>query len=40
MKMTQIVIYALETVHRGLVKGLEDLEIRDQAKPIQTNALS
>ena len=34
-----IVIGALVTVTKGLVKGLEDLEIRGQVETIQTRAL-
>ena len=41
MKVTvvPIVIGALGTVTKGLVKGLEDLEIRGQEETIQTTAL-
>ena len=38
MKVT-IVIGALAVVTKGLVKGLEDLEIRGREKTIQTRAL-
>ena len=40
MKLTviPIVIDALGTVTKGLVQGLEDLEIRVQVKTIQTTA--
>ena len=34
-----IVIGALDTVNKGLVKGLEDLEIRGRAETIQPTAL-
>ena len=34
-----IVIGALGTTHKGLLKGLEDLEIRGQEETIQTTAL-
>ena len=34
-----IVIGALSTVTKGLVKGQEDLEIRGQVETIQTTAL-
>ena len=34
-----IVIYALGTVTKGLVQGLEDLEIREQVETIQTKTL-
>ena len=34
-----IVIDAFDTVTKGLVKGLEDLEIRGRVKTIQTTAL-
>ena len=42
MKMTikLIVIGTLGTVTEGLLKGLEDLEIRGQVETIQTTALS
>ena len=41
MKLTMIptVISALVTIPKGLVKGLEDLEIRRQVETIQTTAL-
>ena len=41
MKVTIIpsVIGALDTVPKGLVHGLEDLEIRGQVETIQTTAL-
>ena len=41
MKVTfiSIVISALGTVTKGLIKGVEDLEIRGQAETIQTTAL-
>ena len=41
MKVTVIplVIGALGTVTKGLVKGLEDLKIRGQVETIQTSAL-
>ena len=35
----RIVISALGTVIEGLIKGLEDLEIRGRVKTIQTTAL-
>ena len=35
----QIVIGALGTITKGLIKGLEDLEIRGQVETIQTTAL-
>ena len=35
-----IVISALGTIPKGLVKGLEDLEIRGQVETMQTTALS
>ena len=40
MKMTviPIVIGALGTIPEGLIKGLEDLEIRGQVETIQTSA--
>ena len=34
-----IVIGALGTIPKGLVKGLEDLELRGQVQTIQTTAL-
>ena len=34
-----IVIGALGTISNGLIKGLEDLEIRGQVETIQTTAL-
>ena len=34
-----IVISALGTVTKGLVQGLEDLEIRERVETIQTTAL-
>ena len=34
-----IVIGALVTVTKGLLKGLEDLEVRERMKTIQTTAL-
>ena len=34
-----VVIGALGAIPKGLVKGLEDLEIREQAETIQTTAL-
>ena len=34
-----IVIGALETIPKGLIKGLEDLEIRGQIETIQSTAL-
>ena len=37
--ITPIVISALETIHKGLIKRLEDLEIRGQVEIIQTTAL-
>ena len=42
MKVTVIpvVIGALGTISKGLVKGVEDLEIRGQVETIQTTALS
>ena len=39
MKVTIIVIDALGTVTKGLIQGLEDLEIRGQEETIQTTAL-
>ena len=41
MKMTviSIVIGTLGTIPKGLVKGLEELEIKGQAEIIQTTAL-
>ena len=39
MTVVPIVIGALGTVNKGLIKGLEDLEIRGQVKTIQTTAL-
>ena len=33
------VIYALFTVTKGFIKGLEDLEIRGRMETIQTSAL-
>ena len=41
MKVTIIpnVIGALGTVIKGLIKGLEDMEIRGQVETIQTTAL-
>ena len=41
MKVTIIltVIYAFGTVTKGLLKGLEDLEIRGRMETIQTNTL-
>ena len=33
------VICALESIPKGLMKGLEDLEIRGQVDTIQTSAL-
>ena len=40
MKVTviPIVIGALGTIPKGLVKGLEDIEIKEQVEPIQTTA--
>ena len=38
-KFIPIVIGALGTVTKGLVKGLEDLEIRGRVEAIQTTAL-
>ena len=35
-----VVIGALGTVTKGLIKGREDLEIRGRVKTIQTTALS
>ena len=35
----QIIIGALGTVNKGLLKGLEDLEIRGRVETIQTTAL-
>ena len=37
--MIPTVIGALSTVTKGLIKGLEDLEIRGEVKTIQTTAL-
>ena len=41
MKVTfiPIIIAALGTVAKGLLKGLEDLEIKGQVETIQTTAL-
>ena len=39
MMVVPIVIGALDTVRKGLIKGLEDLEIRGQVETIQTIAL-
>ena len=42
MKMTTMIpneIGALETMSKGLVKGLEDLEIKGQVESFQTTAL-
>ena len=41
MKMTviPIVVGTLGTIPKGLVKGLEDLQIRTQVETIQTTAL-
>ena len=41
MKVTviPIVIGALRTIPKGLIKELEDLEIREQEETIQTTAL-
>ena len=41
MKVTvnPVIIGALDTVTKGLVQGLEDLEIRGQVETIQTTAL-
>ena len=41
MKVTviPIIVGALGTIPKGLVKGLEDLEIRGQVETIQTTAL-
>ena len=38
--MIPIVVGALRTIPKGLVKGLENLEIRGQVDTIQTTALS
>ena len=38
--MIPIAIGALETISKGLVKGLEDLKVRGQVENIQTTALS
>ena len=35
-----VVIGALGIISKGMVKGLEDLEIREQVETIQTRALS
>ena len=40
MTLIPIVIGELETIRKGLVKKLEDLEIRGQVKTIQTTDLS
>ena len=37
--MIAIVIGALGTVNKGLIKGMEDLEIRGRVETIQTTAL-
>ena len=37
--MLPIVIGALGTITKGLVKGLEEMEIRERAETIQTIAL-
>ena len=39
MKVIPIVVGALGTVTKGLVNGLEDLEIRGQEESIQTTTL-
>ena len=39
MTVIPIVVGALGTVPKGLVKGLKDLEIRNQVETIQTTAL-
>ena len=39
MTVIPIVVGALGTILEGLVKGLEDLEIRGQVETIQTTAL-
>ena len=39
MTIIPIVIGALSTVTKGLVQGLEDLEIRGQVETVQTTAL-
>ena len=39
MMMILIVVGSLGTITKGLVKGLEDLEIRGQEKNIQATAL-
>ena len=41
MKVTAIpiLIGAFETAHKGLVRGLEELEIEGQTETIQTTAL-
>ena len=41
MKITviPIVIGALDTASKGLVQGLEDLEVRERVETIQTTAL-
>ena len=39
MKVTFIPIGGLRTVTKGLIKGLEDLEIRGRVETIQTTAL-
>ena len=40
VKVIPIVIGALNTVTKGLVQGLEDLEIRERVETIQTTGLS
>ena len=39
MTVVPIVVGALETIHKGLVKVLEDLEIRRQVESLQATAL-
>ena len=39
MAVMSIVVGALGTISRGLIKGLEELKIRGQVETIQTTAL-
>ena len=39
MKEISIVIGALAKIHKGLVRGLEDLDIRGQVETIQAKSL-
>ena len=38
MKVIPVVIDALETIPKGLIKGLENLEIKEQVETIKTTA--